>query len=973
MSPSRARRYFRVEIQHVIVGILACLLINLASSPKGYAAPRREQNGNSANLVSLTGHIYLSAFLPAGIVGTPYGATLSTRGGTPPFSFSLSGALPSGLSLNTVTGTISGTPATAGTFYFTVFVDDGLGDRGDKHLSITVRPAPTSSTPISVQISPTSSSLNSGGTQQFSATVSGTSSTGVSWLTTAGTISSSGLFTAPTVSTTSTVTVTARSVVSGDSRASALVTVTPSNQPTPVPTPTPTPIPTVAVTVSPTTSVVQTGTTIHFSASVSGSSNTSVTWTAGLGTISASGSYTAPSSAGTDTVIATSQADPTKAASATVTVQSSAANNQGGGGGTTPTVNAGGNAYCTLSGTWSGATTDGPANLPVRCMYTALSGTPSPGVVRGPDSTTSAVQADLNAAACGDKILVTAGSSLSTISLPGKGCDNAHWITIESTGVSSANFPAEGARMTPCWSGVASLPNRPGYGCSNPQVLTFKIVTPGSSNAIIAAGADHYRIIGAEITRVPTGGVPIYNLVDLSSKGTQTNNIIFDRDWFHGINQDGHFPMTSQSADTSTTRAVYLGQSNHIAVIDSYMSDFYDTGTMSANGNTDAQCIGGGVGSIPNSGWGVYKFVNDHCEASGEGILLGGSAGPALTPTGCTIGVNCNLDVPTDIEVRQNYFFKPQSWNGNTTVPVTFGWPVVKNGFEMKIGARALFEGNVIENTWYSAQVGYCWSTAPKNQSSLGTSAHGMAPTALTNDFTYRYNYCYNTAYGIGLYQSMDAACSTCQAQGANRISIHDNVIGDDLNMGNLSSTSAGDALEVLAAADSTGRGLNQLNNVNISHNTFIRAIRALTIFGGATGQMSNWTMQNNIWPYGNYGFGDIGNSGWCDTPYAFTDNAYGILNACISNYTVDHNAVFNWNGGVLGAKWPSNGSGQGNFFFTGTSGPGFTNYGTGDSNFNPTNYVLATSSPLHNAASDGRDLGADIPTVLKAISGVRE
>jgi hypothetical protein len=604
-------------------------------------------------------------------------------------------------------------------------------------------------------------------------------------------------------------------------------------------------------------------------------------------------------------------------------------------------------------------------------MYTPVSGTPSPGVVRGPDSTTTAVQADITAAACGDTILVTAGSTLSTLRLPAKGCDNAHWITIKSTGVSSSNFPAEGVRMTPCWSGIASMPNRPAYACPSPQVLTFAIVTPGSSNGVTISGGDHYRIIGAEITRVTTGGVPIYNLVDLSSTGTQTNNIIFDRVWFHGINQDGHFPMTSQSTDTSTTRAIYLGQSNHIAVIDSYLSDFYDTGSMSANGNTDAQCIGGGFGGISNSGWGVYKFVNNHCEASGEGILLGGSGGPKLTPSGCTILVNCNVDAPSDIEVRQNLFFKPLSWNGNTTVPVSVGWPVVKNGFEMKTGVRALFEGNVIENCWYSAQVCYSFSIAPINQQSGGATPVATCPTCTIRDLTYRYNYSYNVAYGIGVYAFMPAGCSTCQSQGGDRISIHDNVIGDNLNLGNLASSSSGDSMEILAVPDSTGQGLNQLNNLNISHNTFVRAVRALTIFGGGTGQMHNITMQNNIWAFGNYGFGDMGSV--CDGAYAFTNNAYGILTACVSNYTVDHNAVFNWNGGTLGSKWPTNGSGSGNFFFTGTSGAGFTNYGTGDSGFNPANYTLTTSSPLHSAASDGKDIGADITTLMTVISGVRQ
>ena len=628
----------------------------------------------------------------------------------------------------------------------------------------------------------------------------------------------------------------------------------------------------------------------------------------------------------------------------------------------------GDNQYCSPQGTWLGPTTDGPAKLPTSCMYTAMSATPMPGATRGPDSTTAQVQADLNAAACGDRIMVQAGSSIGSINWPHKGCDNAHWIGLLSTGTTDPAFPPEGTRMTPCWSGVASMLNR-AYPCTSAKVLTFKIVAPASGNAITATGGgDHIRIVGAELTRNPAGGIAVYNIVDLS--GTPSW-LIFDRVWCHGV--ENTFPITVQSADTSTTRCIYLGQSNHVAVIDSYFTDFYDTSAMSANGNTDAQCVGGGSGSSANSGWGVYKFVNNHCEASGEGILLGGSGGPSLTPTGCTIGVNCNLDVPTDIEVRQNYFFKPPQWNGNTTTVGGTGWPVGKNGFEMKIGARALFEGNVIENVWYSAQVGYCWSTAPKNQSG-GSPLVGTAPTALTNDFTYRYNYCYNAAYGIALYQSMDLGCASCQGQGADGISIHDNVVGDDQNLGSLASSSAGDAMEFYAAKDSTGSGLNQLNNVSISHNTFIRAIRALTIFGAdSAGLMHNWTMQNNIWPYGAYGFVDIGNSGGCDTPYSVTDNAYGILNACVSNYTVDHNAVFNWNGGTLGSKWPTNGAGQGNFFFTGTSGPGFTNYNNGDSRFNPANYVITPSSPLHNSASDGKDLGADIPTLLSAIAGVRQ
>jgi polysaccharide biosynthesis protein PslG len=75
------------------------------------------------------------------------------------------------------------------------------------------------------------------------------------------------------------------------------------------------------VTISPTRASANTSGTLTFTASVQGTtSNKAVTWTAARGAITSSGRYTAPASAVTDTVIATSSADPTKSASATVTV-----------------------------------------------------------------------------------------------------------------------------------------------------------------------------------------------------------------------------------------------------------------------------------------------------------------------------------------------------------------------------------------------------------------------------------------------------------------------------------------------------------------------------------------------------------------------------------------------------------------------------------------------------------------------------
>jgi pectate lyase len=75
------------------------------------------------------------------------------------------------------------------------------------------------------------------------------------------------------------------------------------------------------VTVSPSPASSITSGTLSFKVSVQGTaSNKSVTWKALLGSITATGAYTAPAKAGTDTVTATSVADVTKSDSTSVTV-----------------------------------------------------------------------------------------------------------------------------------------------------------------------------------------------------------------------------------------------------------------------------------------------------------------------------------------------------------------------------------------------------------------------------------------------------------------------------------------------------------------------------------------------------------------------------------------------------------------------------------------------------------------------------
>jgi MYXO-CTERM domain-containing protein len=66
----------------------------------------------------------VSASLPTGTVGVSYSTTLSASGGTSPYTWSVMGSLPPGLTLDGKAGTITGTPTTVGTTSLTLVASD---------------------------------------------------------------------------------------------------------------------------------------------------------------------------------------------------------------------------------------------------------------------------------------------------------------------------------------------------------------------------------------------------------------------------------------------------------------------------------------------------------------------------------------------------------------------------------------------------------------------------------------------------------------------------------------------------------------------------------------------------------------------------------------------------------------------------------------------------------------------------------
>jgi hypothetical protein len=212
-------------------------------------------------------------------------------------------------------GSVSGTglysaPSTPGTYHVVATSHADASCSATATVTVTAPPP----APIAVTVTPKTASVVAAGTVQLGATVTGSTDAAVTWSVqegaAGGTVSASGLYTAPTAA--GTYHAVAASHADPSKTAVSTITVT---APPPAP---------VAIAIAPSTTTVVGGNTVQLQATVTGSTDTAATWsvqegTAG-GSVSASGLYTAPQTAGTYHVVAASHADPSKTAVSTVTV-----------------------------------------------------------------------------------------------------------------------------------------------------------------------------------------------------------------------------------------------------------------------------------------------------------------------------------------------------------------------------------------------------------------------------------------------------------------------------------------------------------------------------------------------------------------------------------------------------------------------------------------------------------------------------
>ena len=228
------------------------------------------------------------------------------------------------LSSTGLRATGTATAALVGTQVPVKVTNTGLGAVSSTAVNLKI----TAASPVTVTVAPASAAVAASTTRQFSAAVAGSSNTAVTWTvngaaggnSTTGTISSTGLYTAPAAVPNPAV-VTVRATSAADASASGVASVTVQAPAGPL----------VTVTVAPAAVTVAPSATSQFSATVTGSANAAVTWSVNgiaggnalVGTISATGLYAAPAappSPASVTVRATSAANASSGGTATANI-----------------------------------------------------------------------------------------------------------------------------------------------------------------------------------------------------------------------------------------------------------------------------------------------------------------------------------------------------------------------------------------------------------------------------------------------------------------------------------------------------------------------------------------------------------------------------------------------------------------------------------------------------------------------------
>ncbi|MGA9526777.1 MAG: hypothetical protein WBS24_01545 [Terriglobales bacterium] len=567
------------------------------------------------------------------------------------------------------------------------------------------------------------------------------------------------------------------------------------------------------------------------------------------------------------------------------------------------------NAYCGKGNIPHFGDKDGVAELPKTCYYTALDGTPSPG-----KQISVSAKADLTGAVegakCGDTLLLQAGASYEIKELPEKKCDEGHYITIR-TDTPDSKLPSEGTRISPAWAGIAALPGRPPFAQPAGGAARLMATIAATKSGGVTLG-DHVRFIGIEW--ISQGNI---NRI-ISTE--HSDHLIFDRNYIHPVEGEeiAHGISMAQGAQ-------------YIAVINSYVSGL---NCIAMSRCTDATALGGGNGDGP---MGTFKIFNNFLESSGENIIFGGAGATAT---------------PVDIEIRRNHLFKPLMWRKGDPayIATPTGKPViVKNNFELKNAQRVLFEANLLEGSWGGfTQAGFSVVLTPKNQ-------NDKCPICRVSDVTIRYCRIRNVASVFNVSNVLSVARGPSTDGG--RYSIHD-VFADQIRGQEFD----GGGVFMLLMVNKP-----PLHDVQIEHVTAFVPGSLFNIMDIGS-KMENMIVRNNVLYIGDRR-PPVASAGGGPANCAVGAQKSGpgdVMKECFSTFQFEKNMIM----GDRASGWPA-----GTILPSSPEDGGIRDFKDGTAANSPLCHEKGPGckkvSPGVGAATDGRDLGADMEGLEQALAGV--
>jgi hypothetical protein len=471
------------------------------------------------------------------------------------------------------------------------------------------------------------------------------------------------------------------------------------------------------------------------------------------------------------------------------------------------------------------------------------------------------VQAAIKSAQFGDTIVLQAGATYrGPLTLPYKGAgtgNDADYITIRTSDVT----------------GIATPGNR-----TNPTQARAmpKIVSPSNQFAIgTQPEAHHYKFIGIEFSPAADAQY-VYNLIDLGASNYTSHSqfphhIVFDRCYVH-------------STGLNKARRGFALNSAETSVVNSYVSGF-------AGADDETQAIAGWNGPGP------FHIINNYLEGGAEVLLFGGGD-PSIRDL-----------VPSDIEIRRNYFHKPAEWLGHAQV---------KGTLELKNARRVIIDGNMLE----SEILVTAFVITVRNQDT-------KAPWSTIEDVQITNNIVRHASTGFNILGKDNYAPS----QEAKRIRIANNLLEDVFSSGEIAYF-----LQI-----------NGTDSVTVEHNTVQQGGNIITSYGDPA---TNFVFSNNIVQFNLYGVVCSIGTQCPGIPFCH----------CFPNGRMKGNIVAD-NANVsasypIGPAFP-----PGNYIVSSYDKVGFIDYGRG-------NWQLAASSKYRGKATDGKDPGVDYAAFIA--SGVR-